>query len=273
MRSSTRTSRRAVNAPAVGTEQVRRLGPSSTWPPASGRVGRALAGNVQAVELRYAGESDDEALRPLTAAAMLGMLLDVVGRGGVNLVSALHLAEARGIRVSRVLLEPHPDFGERVELRIAGGGRRTRIAGRAAGRAPADHPHQCVPHRGPAPGACSSSSGTGTCPASSAGSAPCWASAAVNIGEYHQGRVEAGGEAMAAIAIDQKLSMEVLDALGGCPTSSMCTGGPRLTTPERTASHHPMGSGTCRHEPGFIPSLRRPERRMSGRGNEGFSAS
>jgi D-3-phosphoglycerate dehydrogenase / 2-oxoglutarate reductase len=206
----------AVNAPAVGTEQVRRLRPLLDLATRLGRVGRALAGNVQAVELRYAGESDDEALRPLTAAAMLGMLLDVVGRGGVNLVSALHLAEARGIRISRVLLEPHPDFGERVELRIAGGGRETLIAGALRGEHPRiiridAFPIEVRP-RGvlvilrnrDVPGVIGR---VGTL----------LGGAAVNIGEYHQGRVEAGGEAMAAIAIDQKLSMEVLDALRRLP--------------------------------------------------------
>ncbi len=39
--------------------------------------------------------------------------------------------------------------------------------------------------------------------------------AGVNIGEYHQGRLEAGGEAMAAIAVDGKLSSDLLDALAG----------------------------------------------------------
>jgi D-3-phosphoglycerate dehydrogenase / 2-oxoglutarate reductase len=206
----------AVNAPAVGTEQVRRLRPLLDLATHLGRVGRALAGNVEAVELRYAGESEEEALRPLAAAAMLGMLIDVVGRGGVNLVSALHLAEARGIRVSRVLLEPHPDFGERVELRIAGGGMETRVAGALRGDQPLiirvnAFPIEVRPQgvlvilrNRDVPGVIGR---VGTL----------LGAALVNIGEYHQGRLEAGGEAMAAIAIDQKLHAPVLEALQQLP--------------------------------------------------------
>jgi D-3-phosphoglycerate dehydrogenase len=39
----------------------------------------------------------------------------------------------------------------------------------------------------------------------------------VNIGEYHQGRLEAGGEAMAAIAVDEKLSAELIASLARLP--------------------------------------------------------
>lgn len=206
----------AVNAPAVGTEQVRRLRPLLDLATRLGRVGRALAGNVEAVELRYAGESEEEALRPLAAAGMLGMLIDVVGRGGVNLVSALHLAEARGIRVSRVLLEPHPDFGERVELRIAGGGMETRVAGALRGDQPLvirinAFPIEVRPQgvlvilrNRDVPGVIGR---VGTL----------LGEALVNIAEYHQGRLEAGGEALAAIAIDQKLSAPVLQSLQRLP--------------------------------------------------------
>jgi hypothetical protein len=39
-----------------------------------GQLGRALASTVEAVEVRYAGDFAEEALRPLTAAAMVGIL-------------------------------------------------------------------------------------------------------------------------------------------------------------------------------------------------------
>jgi D-3-phosphoglycerate dehydrogenase / 2-oxoglutarate reductase len=144
------------------------------------------------------------------------MLIDVVGRGGVNLVSALHLAEARGIRVSRVLLDPHPDFGERVELRIAGGGMETRVAGALRGDQPLlirinAFPIEVRPQgvlvilrNRDVPGVIGR---VGTL----------LGHGLVNIAEYHQGRLEAGGEAMAAIAIDQKLTPPVLGALQQLP--------------------------------------------------------
>jgi D-3-phosphoglycerate dehydrogenase / 2-oxoglutarate reductase len=207
---------RAVNAPAVGTDTIRRLGPLLLLATRLGQVGRALAGNVQAVELRYAGEAEDEALRPLAAAAMVGMLVDVLGRGAVNLVSALHLADARGIRVSRVLLDPHPDFGERIELRIAGGGLENRVAGALRG----DHPRIIRINAFPIevrPEGVLVILRNRDVPGVIGRVGTLLGEAGVNIGEYHQGRIEAGGEAMAAIAIDQKLPRALLDSLGGLP--------------------------------------------------------
>jgi D-3-phosphoglycerate dehydrogenase / 2-oxoglutarate reductase len=206
----------AVNAPAVGTEQILRLGPLIELATRLGQVGRALAGNIQAVEIRYAGESEEEALRPLAAAAMVGAFLDVVGRGGVNLVSALHLAEARGIQVSRVLLEPHPDYGERIELRLASGGMETRVAGALRG----DHPRIIRVNAFPIevrPRGVLVLLRNRDVPGVIGRVGTLLGEAAVNIGEYHQGRLEAGGEALAAIAIDQKLGPDVLARLADLP--------------------------------------------------------
>jgi len=39
----------------------------------------------------------------------------------------------------------------------------------------------------------------------------------INIGEYHQARLEAGGEALAAITVDGKVDAAVIDALRALP--------------------------------------------------------
>ncbi len=44
--------------------------------------------------------------------------------------------------------------------------------------------------------------------------------AKVNIAEYHQARREAGGEAMAAIAVDGRVKREVIDRLAAMPEVS-----------------------------------------------------
>jgi D-3-phosphoglycerate dehydrogenase len=41
--------------------------------------------------------------------------------------------------------------------------------------------------------------------------------AGVNIAEYHQARINAGGEALAAISVDEPLKDEVLEELRGLP--------------------------------------------------------
>lgn len=207
---------RAVNAPAVGGALMQELAPLMELARRLGQLGRGLAPTVEAVEVRYAGEHQEEALRPLTAAAMVGVLADVVGRGGVNLVNALHLAESRGIQISRMLLEADADYSEHLELRIAGGGMETRVAGALRGRDPRvvridAYPVDLRPEgvllvlrNRDVPGVIgrvgSLLGGVG-----------------VNIAEYHQGRLEAGGEALAAVAVDGRLSPEVIGSLRELP--------------------------------------------------------
>ncbi len=206
----------AINAPSVGGELIRRLQPLMALATRLGYLGRALASTVQAIEVRYAGDAADEALRPLTAAALVGILEEVVGRGGVNLVSALHIAESRGIQIRRVLLDPDADYAEYLELRIAGGGRETRVAGILRG----DHPRIVRIDAYPVdvrPAGVLVLLRNRDVPGVIGHVGTLLGKAAVNIGEYHQGRLEAGGEALAAIALDEKLSPEILESLRKLP--------------------------------------------------------
>ncbi len=206
----------AINAPAVGGEMIRKLQPLMTLATRLGQLGRALSSTVQAIEVRYAGEFAEEALRPLAAASMVGILEDVVGRGGVNLVSALHLAESRGIGIRRVLLDPEADYAEHLELRIAGGGRETRIAGALRG----DHPRIVRVDAFPMdvrPEGILVLLRNRDVPGVIGRVGMLLGEAGVNIAEYHQGRLEAGGEAMAAIAVDEKLSPDLVRQLDELP--------------------------------------------------------
>ena len=206
----------AVNAPAVGTELVRSLGPLIDLARRLGQLGRALAGSVQAVEVRYSGASAEEALRPLTAAALVGILTEIVGPGGVNMVSALHLAESRAIHTSRVLLEPEDSYSEHLELRIAGGGLETRVAGALRG----DHPRIVRIDAYPVdirPNGVLVVLRNRDVPGVIGRVGSLLGESGVNIGEYHQGRLEAGGEALAAVAVDERLPQDLLDALQDLP--------------------------------------------------------
>ncbi len=206
----------AINGPAVSGDLIRRLGPSMELATRLGQVARALCGSVEAVEVRHhAAEAEEEALRPLTAAAVVGVLRDVVGADTVNLVNAVHLAEARGIHIRRSRVESGGADGA-LEVVVRGGGCETRVAGGVRG----DHPRilrideyevdvhpegvLVILRNRDVPGVIGA---VGTL----------LGQAGVNIGEYHQGRIEAGGQAMAAIAIDGKLDGEMLRQLEDLP--------------------------------------------------------
>ena len=208
---------RAVNAPALGGEEMRKLRPLIDLAERLGTLAAGLAGSaVSVADVQYAGESGTT-LHPLAAAAMVGVLRNAVGRAAVNLVNALHLAEARGIEVRRAHLGPEADGAHYLQLWVSGSGRSVRVAGAIlAGGNPRllriDDYRVDIAPRGTlvvlrnrdVPGVIGS---VGTL----------LGGAGVNIAEYHQARREAGGEALAAISVDNRLSEELIRELGGLP--------------------------------------------------------
>ncbi|MDQ4081141.1 MAG: phosphoglycerate dehydrogenase [Gemmatimonadota bacterium] len=209
---------RAVNAPAIGTEEMRRLRPLLDLAERLGRLASTMLDGAPAMaEIRYAGEANEDPLRPLAASALVGLLSSIVGRAGVNFVNASHLAKSRGLDVRRTRLGPHGAYSEYVELRTAGRGREVRVAGALLGGGHArivrigDYHVDVVP-RGTlvilrnrdVPGVIGR---VGTL----------LGNAGINIGEYHQARLEAGGEAIAAISVDGRLDAEVVARLRELP--------------------------------------------------------
>lgn len=208
---------RAVNAPAIGGEEMRRLGPLFDLAERLGRLGAELAGSaLSRVEVRYAGAAD-QALRLLAARALVGALRPVLGVTGVNFVNSLHLAEVRGIDVHQTRLGAHGDYAEYVELRLVSGEAETLVGGALLARG---HPrivrigahHVDIVPRGTlvvlrnrdVPGVIGR---VGTVLGENG----------VNIGEYHQARLAAGGDALAAISVDGTLGPRVLEALRRVP--------------------------------------------------------
>ncbi|MGQ0816310.1 MAG: phosphoglycerate dehydrogenase [Gemmatimonadota bacterium] len=207
----------AVNAPSIGGEQMRKLRPLLSLAERLGLLAAALSGGApETVEIRYAGALDD-AIRPLTSATLIGVLAEAVGHGAVNFVNAIHLAEARGIQVDRSRTNAHRDYGEYLELRLSTPLKKTVIAGALLSE---QHPrivridgyHVDVQPRGSimvlrnrdVPGVIGR---VGTVLGDSG----------INIGEYHQARLEAGGEALAAITVDGKVAPAVINQLRALP--------------------------------------------------------
>ncbi|MFN8650960.1 MAG: phosphoglycerate dehydrogenase [Gemmatimonadales bacterium] len=207
----------AVNAPLVGGDRLKRLRPLLDLATRLGRLAAALAdGPITAAEVRYAGDGDDF-LRPITSAAVIGLLEGAIGAPAVNVVNALHLARQRGIQVERTRADAAPDYANLIEVRIQAGATQTRAAGTLLGEG---HPRLVrigdfqvdVSPRGrlvvlrnrDVPGVIGR---VGTL----------LGNAGINIAGYHQARVAAGGDALAAISVDAALPQAVLDALRALP--------------------------------------------------------
>ena len=214
---------RAVNASLVGGDRLRRLKPLLDLVGRLGRLAAALApGAVTGLEVRFSGEGDD-LLRPLAAGAAIGLLSEVVGATAVNMVNALHLARQRGIQVDRTRVDAAQTFTDLIELRVTTASGSVRVAGALLAEG---HPRiirvddfrvDIVP-RGvlvvlrnrDVPGVIGR---VGTL----------LGNAGINIAEYHQARLAAGGDALAAVSVDARLPEPVLASLRGLPEILLAT--------------------------------------------------
>lgn len=193
---------RALNAPQVGGEALRRLGDLMDLGARLGRLAATLcSGPVESLKVRYAGLHDD-APRPLSQAVLAGLLEQVVGKERVNFVSASHLAKERGIRLTRSQSPAGPDYTEFLEVVVRTPSGSTKVAGAVLGPG---HPRlvrlddyrvDVVPQGTvlvlrnlDVPGVIGR---VGTL----------LGSQGVNIAGYHQSRRVAGGEALAVVSLD-----------------------------------------------------------------------
>jgi len=207
----------ALNAPAIGGETFRRLLPLLELGQNLGRLAAALAqGGLRGIEVRYAGEAT-EAPRPLTSYVLMGLLEAIVGDDQVNFVNSPHLAATRKIRVSSHQLARRSDYTEFIEVKVFGEGGDTRVAGVILGEQYprvvriGDYHVDVVPQGSllvfknrDVPGVIGK---VGTL----------LGDLGLNIAEYHQARLAAGGDALAAVAVDGAVSPAVLVKLRDLP--------------------------------------------------------
>lgn len=208
---------RAVNAPAIGGEAMRRLRPLLDLTERLGRLIQALAdGPVRRIDIRYSGQAEG-ALRPLTSAALIGVLQGVLGRNAVNFVNAIHLADARGITTGTTLLGKHADYREYVEVEAATAG-----GFALAGGALLDGLHPRIVRIGQfrvdvRPRGALVVLRNRDVPGVIGKVGTALGAAGANIAEYHQSRLIQGGEALAAISIDGWLESDCLLKLTALP--------------------------------------------------------
>jgi D-3-phosphoglycerate dehydrogenase len=211
--------RGAVNVPALGTKELGVLLPYIELAEKLGRFHAQLAESaVREVRLEFSGELAELNAAPVSRAFLAGLLRDVSAR--VNAVNALLIADERGIKVT-TSYSRGVDFvpairthvvGNEGELSLAGTifgfgeqtreGRITEIDGFHIEAIPQGH--MVVMRNRDVPGVIGR---VGTI----------LGERSVNIGRFHLGRRERGGEAMAVVEIDQPLKNETLDELRSFP--------------------------------------------------------
>jgi D-3-phosphoglycerate dehydrogenase / 2-oxoglutarate reductase len=207
----------AMNAAGVGGTGLGELRPLLDLADRLGRLGSALLpGGISSMELRYSGPRS-AAPRPLLLGALQGALRNIVDTRAINLVNAQHVATERGIETAWTHASSTHELGEEIELRIEGGDRGLRIGGALLGEA-----HGRIIRIGAfrvdiAPRGTLLVLRNRDVPGVIGRVGTLLGEAGVNIAEYHQARLQAGGEALAAVTIDNSLSVELLERLVAIP--------------------------------------------------------
>ena len=204
--------RTAVNAPGLTGGGFAEVAPLVDLAERLGRIVCGLArASYTSLSVRYSGSRDD-ALSPVAAAATLGLLCEVV-EGPLNIVNALQVAAERGLAVHRSRSAARSGVGDLIELDLETSDGRVHVAGTLGGNG---HPRvvrindyrvDIVPEgtililkNKDVPGVIGKvGSVLGV--------------AGLNIAEYHQARLAAGGDALAAIAVDGRVERSVIDRL------------------------------------------------------------
>ncbi len=207
----------ALNATGVGGEGMRELRALLQLAERLGRLGRALVpGALTSLEVRYTGPRE-HAPRPLLLSALQGALREVVERRAINLVNAQHAAAERGIETACTMVDGRGEMGEEIELRLEGGERSIRVGGALFGET-----HGRIVRIGPfrvdvAPRGVMLVLRNRDVPGVIGRVGTLLGEASVNIAEYHQARLQVGGEALAAVSVDGRVPAEVMDRLAAFP--------------------------------------------------------
>jgi D-3-phosphoglycerate dehydrogenase len=130
----------AVNAPAVGKEDLEVLAPFVPLASRLGRIAVELAGgsSVERIEVEALGTIGERDARPLTLAVLRGVL---EGRTeeAVNDVNAPGIAKERGIEIEETTRSQARDFTDLVRVTVVSGDERHRVVGTVLGRQARPH--------------------------------------------------------------------------------------------------------------------------------------
>jgi len=209
----------AINMPSVTAEEAPRLKPymelCRLLGAFAGQLTHAREGVLHSIAIEYEGAVAKLNHRPLTAAAIAGVLGPMMA--GVNMVNAPLLARERGIDVSETVHDRPSEYQTLVRITLGTGQHTRGVAGTLfAGSRPrlveikgihveADFTrHMLYVTNHDKPGFIGRFGAT-------------LADANINIATFHLGRAERGGDAICLVSVDEPVPEPVLAAVRGLP--------------------------------------------------------
>ena len=205
----------ALNSPSVSAEDAPKLKPFVALAEQLGAfAGQMVDVGLKSIEIAYEGEIAKLNVKPLTAAALAGVLRPALE--DVNMVSAPAVARERGITVSESRQETSPTYDSIIRITVVTDNDTRAFAGSVIGGlsrvvevkgmdldAPFA-PAMLYVNNLDKPGFIGKLGGL-------------LADSAINIATFNLGRVKAGDDAIALVGVDQAPSKAVLDAIKGLP--------------------------------------------------------
>lgn len=120
----------AINAPSVTAEEAPLLKPwIDLCEILGGFAGQVTEHAIKEVEIEFVGDVGDLNMKPLIAATVASMLKPLVGEGGVNMVSAPHVARERGVKISETRKDRQGAYGSYVRLIVTTESQTRSVAG------------------------------------------------------------------------------------------------------------------------------------------------
>ncbi len=209
----------AINMPSVTAEEAPRLKPymelARLLGALAGQLTASAGDEVLAIAVEYEGAAAELNRRPLTAAALAGVLGPMMG--AVNMVNAPALAKERGIEVGETILDRSGDYATLLRVTIRTAAWTRSVAGTLVGTGkprlveikgiPVEAefaPHMLYVTNQDRPGFIGRFGMT-------------LAEAGINIATFHLGRDRPGGDAICLVALDAPLPDDVLAKVRGLP--------------------------------------------------------
>jgi len=203
----------ALNMPSITADEAPRLKPFAALAEKLGLfAGQISEEGFDEVVIEYEGEVTELNRKPLTAAALAGLLR--ASRGDVNMVSAPAILTESGVKLSETKTDESPTYDSLIRIRtLVNGGWRTLAGTLSAGRPrivevkgmelEADFaPVILYVNNLDAPGFIGALG-------------QMLGEAGVNIATFHLGRTDAGGEAIALVGVDSEPPADLMARLKG----------------------------------------------------------
>lgn len=122
-----------INIPAIKPEMMSVLQPYIDLGETMGSVlGQLVGGKHRKVEVAYNGEISEKDIRPVTTAALKGLLETVLG-SGINYVNAHKVAKARKIEVIESKSDKSEEYSSTITIRMVKDGETRSITGAVVG--------------------------------------------------------------------------------------------------------------------------------------------